>query len=552
MNSAKTGFILILFAILLSIALRVPKLDDRPMHTDEAVHADKFRMLLEEHHWEYDPVEYHGPTLNYLTLIPTLLRGVGTYINVTEFDLRIIPVFFGVMLVFFLLVMGDGIGWIPAAIAGFLTAISPVMVFFSRYYIQEILLVSFTMGVISCGYRYMMTKRLLWLLSTGVFLGLMNATKETCIISYGSMFVSLLIVLLINKGKDHTEVAYIKSLNFKHICIFILVALAVSCIFYSSFFSNPKGIVDSVATYQEYFKKSGGSGIHDHHWNYYLKLIGWYQFEDNQSDIKGPLYTELAVMVLALIGFIFAFIKKRSVEYNISFVRFIALYTIFMTVIYSFIPYKTPWCLLGFYHGMILLAGFGAYHLLSMKPKIYAVIAGCLIFAGSVHLAWQTYTSNYLYNADSRNPYVYAHTTKDIYTIVQRIRDVARVHQDGKKMDIQVYCPSDDYWPLPWYLRDFEKVQFRALIHQDTPMAPVVLFQPPLEDAFRVKYNARPSGQRDLYVNLYEDLGIMELRPTIEILGYFKYSLWQKEDYVENDPDEIINSSQKQKEKESP
>ena len=40
--------------------------------------------------------------------------------------------------------------------------------------------------------------------------------------------------------------------------------------------------------------------------------------------------------------------------------HFLALYTILLTAIYSAISYKTPWCLLSFFHGMILLAGIGA------------------------------------------------------------------------------------------------------------------------------------------------------------------------------------------------
>ena len=40
--------------------------------------------------------------------------------------------------------------------------------------------------------------------------------------------------------------------------------------------------------------------------------------------------------------------------------RLIAFYTFWMTVIYTVLPYKTPWCLLNFLYGMILLAGIGA------------------------------------------------------------------------------------------------------------------------------------------------------------------------------------------------
>ncbi|MHC4329093.1 MAG: hypothetical protein ACYSWW_13350 [Planctomycetota bacterium] len=53
--------VLILAATVVALALRLPRLRQRPMHGDEAVHADKFRLLLEEGLYTYDPNEYHGP-----------------------------------------------------------------------------------------------------------------------------------------------------------------------------------------------------------------------------------------------------------------------------------------------------------------------------------------------------------------------------------------------------------------------------------------------------------------------------------------------------------
>ncbi|MCL5099127.1 MAG: TIGR03663 family protein, partial [Candidatus Omnitrophica bacterium] len=45
-----------------ALALRLPQLSRRPMHTDESVQAIKFRGLLENGVYRYDPNEYHGPT----------------------------------------------------------------------------------------------------------------------------------------------------------------------------------------------------------------------------------------------------------------------------------------------------------------------------------------------------------------------------------------------------------------------------------------------------------------------------------------------------------
>ena len=80
-------------------ALRLPRLDNRPMHCDEAVHAVKFGRLLERGEYVFDPREYHGPSLNYLTLPIAWLARAHTLAQVTEVQLRLLPAVFGIALV---------------------------------------------------------------------------------------------------------------------------------------------------------------------------------------------------------------------------------------------------------------------------------------------------------------------------------------------------------------------------------------------------------------------------------------------------------------------
>ncbi len=101
--------IFILAAAIVALALRLPRLAQRPMHGDEAVHAIKFGELLEDGVYTYNPDEYHGPTLNYLTLIPARIVSAEKLTEVNEFTLRIVPIFFGVLLVLLVLLVDDGL-----------------------------------------------------------------------------------------------------------------------------------------------------------------------------------------------------------------------------------------------------------------------------------------------------------------------------------------------------------------------------------------------------------------------------------------------------------
>ena len=136
------GYYLVLVIIVVAgaLVLRLPRLSMRPMHTDEAVHADKFKRLLEDNYYIYNPNEYHGPVLNYITLIPAFIRGQSYYVDIDEFTLRIVPVFCGVLLILLTVLISDAISRSAVIIVMLLTAVSPAMSYYSRYYIQETML----------------------------------------------------------------------------------------------------------------------------------------------------------------------------------------------------------------------------------------------------------------------------------------------------------------------------------------------------------------------------------------------------------------------------
>ena len=491
------------------------------MHGDEAVHAFKFGELLEQGLYRYDPNEYHGPTLNYLTLIPARLSSAQKLTDISETTLRIVPVFFGVLLVVLLLLVADGLGRASAVCAAILTAISPAMVFYSRYYIQEMLLVCFTFGVIACGYRYTQKKNTKWALLTGMFLALMHATKETCIIAFGSMLLALLLMRLM-RSRQNGFVLDTKAVRPSHLVAGLVAAAVVSGLFYSSFLSNPGGILDSARTYTTYFNRAGQNQLHIHPWYYYLKMLIYSRYG------SGPVWSEALIVLLAVVGFIVAIRGKGLVGVNFHLLRFIAFYTLVMTVAYSIIPYKTPWCLLGFLHGMILLAAVGAVALVNLTPNISArVVVGVLLIAGGAHLAWQGYLGSYKYYADSRNPYVYAHPTTDVFTITERVEELAKVHPDGREMQIQFICPDHDYWPLPWYLRSFPNIAWWNKVDNDVASAPLIIASPRVEASLNNKfYVVTPLEDRQMYFFLFDEPYYMWLRPKIKLLGLVRKDLW--------------------------
>jgi uncharacterized protein (TIGR03663 family) len=501
------------------------------------VHAYNFRGLLENGVYEYDPYEYHGPTLNYFTLIPARLTSANEITEVTETTVRIVPVFFGVALILLTVLLAKGLGF-AAVIAAALVALSPAMVFYSRYYIQEMLLVCFTFGVIACGYRYGRTKALPWAILTGIFAGLMHATKETAIISFGAMGLGLIVILLVQSRRDRSVRGALAGVKPAHVLGGLAVAVGVSALFYSAFFTHPRGVLDSYLTYATYLGRAHGHDtVHIHPWYYYLRILLFARYA------HGPIWTEGWIVLLALVGTVAAIRGSQVGRIDPKLVRFLAVYTIATTVVYSAVPYKTPWCLLTFLHGMILLAGVGAVMLLTWvqrpAPRIVVVV---LLLVAAGHLAFLTYRANFVFEADSRNPYVYAHPTPEVFTVVEKVKEYAGLNGLGEsdQMPIQVMVPGKDYWPLPWYLRSY-KVGWYTSVPEPNDIRPFILVSDILEgELAHTLYQKMPPERTRMYMYLFDQPYYVWFRPGVKLMGFVRKDLWEQHSFREPDPAELL------------
>ena len=87
-----SAFVLI---ALLALAVRVPQLGVRPMHTDEAINAYITGELLAGKAFHYDPQDRHGPALFAVAEPLARLLGAKNFSELTEPQLRLAPVIAG-------------------------------------------------------------------------------------------------------------------------------------------------------------------------------------------------------------------------------------------------------------------------------------------------------------------------------------------------------------------------------------------------------------------------------------------------------------------------
>ena len=521
-------------------SLRLVELDNRAMHTDEAVHAEKFRKLLEEGHYRYDPDEYHGPGLNYLTLPITGAAGVSKLVDVTEVHLRLLPALFGIGLVAGVWLIRRDLGPVATVCAAGLTAISPAMVFYSRYYIQEMLLVGFTFVAAAALWRALRSpggprqreRQVGWLVLAGLCLGMMHVAKETFVIAgFAATVATVTVWLWHRRGSPAPRPT--AGLLLIAAAIVLVVAAGISALFHSSFFDNPQGVADSVFTYEHYVARAPGQGTggdHTYPWHEYLRRLLWWH-EDG-----GVVWSEMAIVALAVLGAAAAVTGKGLGTTCRTVARFLTVYTVVLTVAYAAIPYKTPWCMLGFLHGMILLAGIGAAAALRLAPCVYSkAMVAAVLAAAAGHLGYQAWRGSFPACEDPTNPYVYAQTTNDARLLADQIRAIAAAGPDGLATDVQVITSDSDVWPLPWYLRDMPRVGYpRAMPSTPEALAPIVIMQPQFIDALRHTVGNGPLvGQQRAYVPVPrppddEDYTwVPMLRPSVPLRAFVRPDLWQ-------------------------
>lgn len=475
---------------ILAGALRLPQLERRPMHADEAILADKFGTLLATGRYDYDPRDYHGPVLAYCTLPSAYLSGRTSYTQLTETTLRIVPAIAGILLALSPLLFTSLIGFSAAWIAAALIAVSPAMVYYSRDYIPEMPLALWTAAFLwSLWCARSRPGPRAWALA-GCVAGMMLATKETAVLA------------LVSAGAASVVAFRPRTLTWRSAGAFA-AALGLT----ASILLAPPWRWDTLTlAAQSYLHRGLAPAWHTHLWHYYCDLL--------TGAAGGP--GEWVLLALAVAGLIIAFRSGKPL------LRWVAWYTILLAFLYSSIPYKTPWCVIGTLYPFALLGGVAAERLVRLwPPAVVPLLALAIAFSG-----WQAWQASTRYASDPRNQWVYAQTGTGVYTIRDRVEALARASEPGRQVAVDIYS-RENLWPLPWYLRGYPNVRWWHAVPAEGRPAPIVLASPAMEpDIIRKLYEGPPPGERELYMRMFPEY--VELRPGVEIRGYASKQLWDR------------------------
>jgi uncharacterized protein (TIGR03663 family) len=498
---------LVAIAFAAGLVFRLARLDARPMHHDEANQAVKFGALLERGEYRYDAHDHHGPTLYYLAMPAAKLRGQTTLASLDERTLRGVTAVFGAATILLLPLLAAGIGRTAVAASAWLLALSPAMVYYSRMFIQESLFACFTLAWVVAIGRLATRGGLAWSTLAGVAAGLAVATKETSVIVLPASLIACAIAWSSFRrnplAAGRWTMAVLSS---------VATAVAVAAAFYSSFFVAPRAVLDLFRAAGTYLDRGIDPVSHVHPWHYYLGLLTY-------SSSGGLTWSEGLIVVLAMVGTVTSWgLPDRSRPERVFWARYFTCFVAATTAIFSAIPYKTPWNLLPFYVGAIVLAGIGfstVLHTTASRVVRGGVVAAFVLASG--HLAWQAWRASVTYASDPRNPYVYAQTVPDAVRMATRIRELATLHPAGVRMLVSVLAPPHEQWPLPWYLRAMPHVGYWTALDDALALnAPVIV-------ASMDQTAALDGTLGDRYVSEFYGL-----RPEVLLTLYVERELWER------------------------
>jgi uncharacterized protein (TIGR03663 family) len=515
--------------LLVGAFLRLVKLSLVPLHHDEGVNGNFLVTLVRDGKYFYDPQNYHGPTLYYFAaIIPWVVRFFGGKVagneyGLTTFNIRLVTALFGIGTIWLALLLRKRIGTMGALSGAALIAISPGAVYLSRYFIHESLFVFFTLGIVVAGLKYYDTGRSVYLILASSSAALMVATKETWIINGPVLLIALITTSVyfrlrdkLDRKRNYDEASIgdrfratidrlggpipLLTIALVAFAVFILVAV----FFYSSFFTNyPKGVADALKTLNLWRKRTHE---HEHPWYQYAYWL---------------LQEEGAVMLLGGVGALIAVWRADN-----RLAVFLSLWSFGLLTAYSFAgvsisrlfsdpTYKTPWICLNFIVPLALTSGYGlnvVYEKLRDYQQEWLFVPVCLTLA--VFCGYQLYQLNFIHYDDDVLPYVYAHTKRQMLTMLDEIDRIGQ--KNGTGTDTGVAIVSPDYWPLPWYFRDFKKIGYYGNITPTTEM--VIIGSMAQEEQLKTTYADRYDR---LNSGLNQD-GSYPLRPGVDLLLYVR------------------------------
>jgi len=173
--------------IAIAFVMRIWDLDSRAMHHDESLHAYYAWGLSVGNGYTHDPM-MHGPFQIEAT------AGIFRLFGDSDFTSRLLYVVAGTVLVGLPGLLRDRLGRLGALLVSVMLAFSPAMLYYSRFARNDIIMGTWTLGLVICMWKYLDGGKHRYLYIGAALLALMFATKENAYLVTATLGLFLTLV----------------------------------------------------------------------------------------------------------------------------------------------------------------------------------------------------------------------------------------------------------------------------------------------------------------------------------------------------------------------
>lgn len=413
-------------------------LDNNPIHADEATGASILALRLEQSHYQFDPQHFHGPLLSACAAQLAHLCQEKTWLDLQVKTLRTMPALCGIGMTLLPFFYRRLLGAHSALLASAFLISSPLIAYYNRLYIHESLLAALALWGTLHLISYLQKPSLAKAIILGTLIGLMFATKASFIFTVAAWALAACFFVrqrTLNDSSNNSLKIAIER-HWRTLALVAVSALLSASYFYSNGFQDSRGILAAFDSYFVYELMPGHRQPFDTYWQWLI----W------PTYALGQVWTEIAIAGAA----IFSVLRMH----HCAITRFLALSSCIQLLIYSCLPYKTPWLMLVPWSQLCLLAGLWIQSVWSPTANLkkYAL---CLILALLIsYQSIQCYKATICYPNDARNPYAYVPTSRNIEALGRWIQQLKSIQPNTNPQQVTII--GKEFWPLPWFLKNLQ------------------------------------------------------------------------------------------------
>jgi len=411
-SNIKTGLTLSA-ALATGLIFRVWDIELRPLHHDEGVNFYFFEILRSKGFYPYSHENFHGPLFFYLNSY------LSAWMEDSILGLRSFSILTGAILplLVYLLLGMKRIGFYCAI----LCVVSPSLIFHSRYAIHEMAFCVAGAALAISFFYWILTAKSLHLWICIVSFAFLVSLKETFVITCFCILLATIITC--------PRLLWHRIWNARYqLALSALISLLIIGFIYTAGFQWTAGVRELALSIPQWIGRGTGDVGHVKAWSYYgLILI--------QSEPWCLLITIIVPMLL--------YFKRELFREHLNLATYLFWLSLSSLVVYSLIPYKTPWLIINITLPSILLLGTTVSHLFKPIRQIVTVV----LVTASIAL---TVRYTFLIPYGPSNPFSYVHTHQGSIELANEIK---QHNSEFPESRILIAVSS---WPLPYYLREIK------------------------------------------------------------------------------------------------